>query len=128
MEANIESNSEEKKTSKGYLIASIISLVITGLEILSGICIVLSLVFAGTGPGSTAVTNEAVVGILGMMFFIAVLMILSAIGGLMGLIVTIIGIVKKQYKLVWMPIISFVLGIGPWFFIPLLMVVLEQFG
>ncbi len=117
---------EEKKTSKGYLIASIISLVITGLEILSGICIVLSLIFAGTGPGDTAVTNEAVVGILGMLFFIAALMILSAAGGVMGLIVAIVGLIKKQYKLIWMPIISVVLGIGPWIFIPMFMAIMDS--
>ena len=119
---------EEKKTSKGCLIASIISLVITGLEILSGLFIFFSLIFAGTGPGSTAITNEAVVGIMGMMFFIAAVMITSAVGGLMGLIVAIIDLVKKQYKLIWMPIISLVLGVGPWLFIPLFVVIMEQIG
>ncbi|MCR5598189.1 MAG: hypothetical protein K6G19_08440 [Lachnospiraceae bacterium] len=117
---------EEKKTSKGCLIASIASLVVTGLEILSGSLIIASLIYAGTGPGSTAITNEAVAGIVGMMFFIAAVMILSAVGAVTGLIVGIIDLVKKQYKLIWMPIISLLLGVGPWLIVPLIMVILEQ--
>ena len=116
---------EEKKTSKGCLIASIISLVLTGLELLSGFLIVLCLGFAGTGPGSTAVTNEFVLGFAGMLFFMAGAMIISAIGGLTGIVVAIIDLVKKQYKLIWMPIISVVLGIGPWLIIPLILCIMD---
>lgn len=117
---------EEKKTSKGCLIASIVSLVITGLEILSGIMVFFSLVFAGTGSSHTAVTNEAVIGLTGMVLFIAGFLIIGAIGGLTGLVVAIIDLAKKQFKLVWMPVISVVLGIGPWIFIPMFMAVMDS--
>lgn len=119
---------EKKKTSKGCLIASVISLVVTGLELLSVFFIILCVLYSCSGTSASAITNEFAYGFVGVLFFIAVTMIISAIGGLTGLIVAIVDLVKKQYKLIWMPIISVLLGIGPWLLLPLILVVIEVLG
>lgn len=52
---------EQKNYPKAFKVVSIVSLVISGLGIISSGMVVVMLLFAGSGGGSaTAVTNEAV--------------------------------------------------------------------
>lgn len=104
---------EQYQQSNGFKIASIISLVISGLGMLSLFMTVVMFFYAGSGNNSTAVTNEAVLGIMGIMVFVVGAWIFGLLGLIMGIIVTIVGLVKKQFKLIWMPIVSVVLGIIP---------------
>ena len=105
---------EQKKTSSVFRVVSIISLVISGLGILSLVMIGVMLIYAGSGGGSaTAITNEAVLGIAGMLLFVACAWIFGAIGGLMGIVMTIIGLVKRYFRIIWIPILSVVLGMFP---------------
>ena len=105
---------EQKQSSNAFKVVSIVSLVISGLGILSLVMIGVMLIYAGSGGGSaTAITNEAVLGIAGMLLFVACAWIFGAIGGLMGIVMTIIGLVKKYFRIIWIPILSVVLGMLP---------------
>ena len=102
---------EQYNESKGFIVASVISLVFSGLGMLSLFMTVVMFFYAGSGNNSTAVINEAVLGILGIMFFVAGSWIFGLIGLIMGIIVTIVGLVKKQFRQIWIPIVSAILGI-----------------
>ena len=105
---------EPRKPSKAFSVLSIISMVFTGLGMVSLFMIVFMYMYAGSGGGSgTAVTNEAILGIIGIFFFVVIGWIFGGIGGVMGLILTIIGLAKKYFSRVWMPGISLVLGSFP---------------
>ena len=106
-----------KKSSAAYLVLSIISLVITGHGAASLGMIGVMVLYAGSGGGSsTAVTNEAVLGIAGVLLFIVLSWIFSSIGGLMGFVLLIVGLAKKYFRRVWMPAVS----MGVSFFIVLI--------
>jgi hypothetical protein len=116
-----------EKTSKLGLIVSIVSLVISGLGIISLCTIPVLYLYGTTGGGSgTAVTNEAVLGIAGIMFSVVCAWICGAIGGIVGIAGTIVCIVKKQVKKIWMPILSIVLGAVPFLGSVLLLFILTQ--
>ena len=105
---------EENKPSKAFSTASVISLIISGSAALFSLMVVVMYVFAGSGGGyHTAVTNEAILGIAGIMVFAVGSWIFGFIGFIMGLIITIIGFVKKMTEKIWMPILSIVLGLVP---------------
>lgn len=118
---------EQKKTSNAFKAVSIVSLVISGLGIISLGMIGVMLIYAGSGGGSaTAVTNEAVLGIAGILLFVACAWIFGAIGGLMGIVMTIIGLVKKYFRIIWIPILSVVLGVLPFLGAILLLVMISD--
>ena len=118
---------EQTKSSKAYFVASIVSLAISGLSIVSLILVGVMLLFSGSGGGSaTAITNEAVLGIAGILLFVACSWIFGGIGGLIGIVMTIIGLVKKYFKRIWMPILSIVLGVIPLLGAVLLLLVISQ--
>lgn len=110
-----------KKSSTAYLVLSIISLVITGHGAASLAMIGVMVMYAGSGGGSsTSITNEAVLGIAGVLLFIALSWIFSAIGGLMGLVLLIVGLAKKYFERVWMPAVC--MGVSSFIvLIPILM-------
>ncbi len=99
---------EQNKKTKGFLIGSIVSLVFAGLSLFSVGMMVFMLFFAGTGGTANAVTNEAVLGIAGFMLFAAVSWILGGIALISGIVMLIIGLATKNFKKIWMPIISIV--------------------
>lgn len=118
---------EQQKNSKAFLVASIVSLVISGLGIISLVMVGAMIIFAGSGGGSaTAITNEAVLGIAGAFLFIACAWIFGGIGGIMGIVMTIIGLVKKYFRIIWMPILGMVLGMLPFLGGILLLVMLSS--
>ena len=105
---------EENKPSKAFSTASIVSLIFSGLGALFSLMVVVMYFFGGSGGGyHTAVTNEAILGIAGVMIFAVGSWIFGFIGFLMGLIITIVGFVKKMTEKIWMPILSIVLGLVP---------------
>ena len=105
---------EQEKSSKAFLVASIISLIISGLSIISLIMVGVMILFAGSGGGSaTAITNEAILGMAGVLLFVACAWILGGIGGIMGIVMIIIGLVKKYFRRIWIPILSVILGVIP---------------
>ncbi len=116
---------EKKKILIPVMIFSIIDLVIAGLGLLAQMMVFVMYFYAGSGGGAnTAVTNEAVLGIAGVLFFGAASWIIGGIAILMGLIMTIITIVKKQFITIWMPIVSIVLGIIPFAVLGILLLII----
>ena len=93
-------------------VISIISLVFSTLAI---ICAILLLLVVNVGPKSggtsTALTNEAVLTVSGMIILIAGTWGFAIIGGLMGFIMTIIDIAIKRIRILWMPVLAMVMGI-----------------
>ena len=104
---------EQNKAAKGFLIGSIVSLAFTGLSVLCVILMGFLLLLPGSGGSSTAITNEAVLGIAGMMVLVVCAWITGGIGTLTGIIMLIIGLVKKCFNRIWMPIVSLVLCLIP---------------
>ena len=115
---------EQKKTSTAFTVASIISLVLSGLAVVCLLFLIPMYLFAGSGGSSTAVTNEAVLGIAGAILLVGGSMIFGAVGAIMGIVMTIIGIVKKYFSRIWMPILSIVLGAVPYFVLLLMAILL----
>ena len=102
---------EQKKPSKAFSALSIVSIILSGLGILSLFMIIFMYMYAGSGGGSgTAVTGEAILGIIGIFVFVVIGWIFGGIGGLMGTVLLIIGLVKKYFSRIWMPSISVALG------------------
>ena len=104
---------EQKKTSKGFMIGSIVSLVFTGLSVLSVVMIGIIILLPGSGGTSTAITNEAVLGIAGVLVLVVCAWITGGIGALTGIVMLIIGLVKKYFSMIWMPIVSILLCVIP---------------
>ncbi len=102
---------EQNKSLKGFLTASFISLGISGLGFLSMCMAGACLLFAGSGPGDTAITNEFVLGAAGIMLFVVLAWIFAGMSSLMGIVVTIIGLAKKFFSKIWIPILSVFLGL-----------------
>ena len=103
---------QENKPSVIPAVFSVISLI---LSVLAFICVILLLIITRVGPESggtaTALTNRAVLTVSGMIFFAGFTWVFALIGGFTGLIMTIIDLVMKRFKIIWIPILSMVLGI-----------------
>lgn len=105
----------ERKTSYGITLGfSIVSLIFSILGIISMIMIYVMFIYAGSGHGTQAVTNEAVLGITGAIFFIGMMWFFAGLGALIGFIMTIVGIASKNTKILWIPVVSLILGMIPY--------------
>ena len=113
---------EQKQIPTAIRVMSIISPIISGLGLLAGSMIIVMFIFSGTGQSTTAITNEFVLGFVGGLFFVGISIILGAIGTLYGIIVTIIDIVKKCFRILWMPILGTVMGFVP-LIIPIILLI-----
>ena len=103
---------QEKKPSAVPVVFSAIALT---ASVLALICAVLLIVVSAVGPESggtaTALTNRAVLTVSGMIFFTGFTWIFAMIGGIMGFVMTIVVIIKKRVKIIWIPIAAMVLAV-----------------
>ena len=105
-------NQQEKRSSAGPVIFSVIALVISALALIFAIVlIIISAVGPESGGSATALTNRAVLTVTGMIFFTGFTWIFALIGALMGFVMTIVDIVIKRVKIIWSPVLAMVLGI-----------------
>ena len=104
---------EQNNSSKGFFIGSVISLVFAGISVICVLMMGVMLLFAGSGGSSTAITNEAVLGIAGMMLLLVGAWVSGGIAAIMGIVFLVIGLVKKCFNKIWMPIVSIVLCLLP---------------
>ena len=102
----------EKRPSVVPVVFSAIALAFSSLAL---ICAVLLIVVSAVGPESggsaTALTNRAVLTVSGMILFTGFTWIFAMIGGLMAFVMTIVDIIVKRVKIIWMPVLALVLGI-----------------
>lgn len=95
--------------SKAVTVVFILGFIFSGLGIVLLAVIPVLYSSGHTGGGTaTAVSNEVVLGIFGIMFCIVGSWVASGIGAILGIIGAIIGLVKKEFKKIWMPILSVV--------------------
>ena len=102
-----------KKPSAVPVVFSIIALVVSTLALICAIVlIIVSTVGPERGGTATALTNRAVLTVSGMIFFTAFAWGFAMIGGFMGFVMTIVDIAVKRVKIIWIPVLAIVLGIG----------------
>ncbi len=105
-------NQQGKKPSAVPVVFSVIALVFSALAL---ICVIVLIIVSVVGPESggsaTALTNRAVLTVSGMIFFTAFTWIFAMIGGLIGLVMTIVDIIVKRVKIIWIPVSAVVLGV-----------------
>ena len=102
---------QEKRPSAVPVVFSVIALVFSALAL---ICAIVLIIISDVGPESgsaTALTNRAVLTVSGMIFFTGFTWLFAMIGGLIGFIMTIVDIVVKRVKIIWIPVSAMVLGI-----------------
>ncbi|MCR5475565.1 MAG: hypothetical protein K6F28_10245 [Lachnospiraceae bacterium] len=103
----------EKKPSVLPKVFSIIALVISGFALISVIALY---AVAGFGPKSggtaTALTDEAVLAVSGMVFFTGATWIFAMVGAGLGIVMLVVDIAVKRTKIIWMPVTSVILGIA----------------
>ena len=103
---------QEKRPSAVPVIFSVIALAFSALAL---ICAIVLIIISSVGPerggSATALTNRAVLTVSGMIFFTGFTWIFAMIGGLMGFVMTIVDIVVKRVKIIWIPVLAMVLGI-----------------
>ena len=105
-------NQQEKRPSAGPVIFSVIALVFSALALICAIVlIIISAVGPESGGSATALTNRAVLTVSGMIFFTGFTWIFAMIGALLGFVMTIVDIVVKRVKIIWIPALAMVLGI-----------------
>ena len=105
-------NQQEKRPSAGPVIFSVIALAFSALALICAIVlIIISAVGPESGGSATALTNRAVLTVSGMIFFTGFTWIFAMIGGLMGFVMTIVDIIVKRVKIIWIPVLAMVLGI-----------------
>ncbi|MBR1597617.1 MAG: hypothetical protein IJ661_01740 [Lachnospiraceae bacterium] len=93
-------------------VISIISLAFSSFAIICAILLLLVVnVGSKSGDTSTALTNEAVLTVSGMIILILGTWGFAVIGGLMDFIMTIIDIAIKRIRILWMPVLAMVMGI-----------------
>ena len=105
-------NQQEKRPSAGPMIISVIALVFSALALICAIVlIIISAVGPESGGSATALTNRTVLTVSGMIFFTGFTWIFAMSGGLMGFVMTIVDIIVKRAKIIWIPVLAMVLGI-----------------
>ena len=87
-------------------IISIITLIISALSLLSSIALLI--LTNTTVSGGDNIGIEMVGYISGIGLFMICAFILALVGGIAGFIMTIVTLVVKNFKTVWMPIVSMV--------------------
>ena len=103
---------QEKRPSKVPVVFSVIALVFSVLALIFAILlIVVSAVGPERGGSATALTNRAVLTVSGMIFFTGFTWLFAMIGGLIGFVMTIVDIIVKRVKIIWIPVLAMVLGI-----------------
>lgn len=103
---------QEKRPSAVPVVFSAIALVFSVLALICAIfLIVVSAVGPESGGSSTALTNRAVLTVSGMVFLTGFAWIFAMIGGFMGFIMTIVDIIVKRLKIIWIPVSAMVLAI-----------------
>ena len=98
---------------KGYSVISIISLVLSGIGMGCLCLMLLMILYAGSGSSSSAITNEFILGSIGVVLCVVCAWAFGFVGGVMGLVVLIIGLVKKYFERIWIPGVATGLGIFP---------------
>ena len=103
---------QEKRPSASPVVFSVIALVFAALALICAIVlIIISAVGPESGGSATALTNRAVLTVSGMIFFTGFTWIFAMIGGLMGFVMTIVDIIVKRTKIIWIPVSAMVLSI-----------------
>ena len=104
---------QEKRPSAVPVVFSVIALVLSALAL---ICSILLIIISAVGPErggtATALTNRAVLTVSGMIFFTGFAWMFAMIGGFMGFVMTIVDIIVKRVKIIWIPVLAMVLGIA----------------
>ena len=105
-------NQQEKRPSAVPVVFSVIALVLSTLALICAIVLIIISVVGPEGGGSaTALTNRAVLTVSGLIFFTGFTWIFAMIGGLMGFVMTIVDIIVKRVKIIWIPALAMVLSI-----------------
>ena len=105
-------NQQEKRPSAVPVVFSVIALVFSALALIFAIVlIIISVVGPESGGSATALTNRGVLTVSGMIFFTGFTWIFAMIGGFMGFVMTIVDIIVKRVKIIWIPVLAMVLGI-----------------
>lgn len=100
---------QEKRPSAVPAVFSVIALAFSALAMICAIVLItISAVGPERGGSSTALTNRAVLTLSGMIFFTGFTWIFAMIGGLMGFVMTIVDIIVKRVKIIWIPIVAMV--------------------
>ena len=103
---------QEKRPSVVPVVFSVIALASSGLAL---ICAILLIVVSAVGPekggSATALTNRAVLTVSGMIFFTGFTWMFATIGGFTGFIMTIVDIIVKRVRIIWIPVLAVVIGI-----------------
>ena len=100
-------------TPKGYSVVSIISLVFSGIGMGCLCLMLLMILYAGSGSSSSAITNEFILGSIGVVLCVVCAWFFGIIGGIMGLVTLIVGLVKKYTERIWIPGVALGLGFFP---------------
>lgn len=105
-------NQQEKRPSAVPVVFSVIALVFSAFAL---ICAIILIIISAVGPESggsaTALTNRAVLTVSGMIFFTGFTWMFAMIGGLMGFVMTIVDIIVKRTKIIWIPVLALILSI-----------------
>lgn len=101
----------QNKPSGAPTVFSVISFVISVLAFICAVIFLLTSAFDPDGGTATAVSNRGILTLTGMIFFTAGVWIFGIIGSLLGFIMTIVDIVAKRTRILWMPITAVVLAI-----------------
>ncbi len=92
------------------MVLSIIALCISGLSFISSIGMGILITFPG--GGGVHLTMGVLLEIFGFMVCGAFGFFLGIAGAVMGIVAGIVTLVKKRFGIIWMPILSILLGIA----------------
>ena len=105
-------NQQGQKSSAVPVLFSVMALVFSALALICAIVlIIISEVGPESGGSATALTSRAVLTVSGMIFFTGFTWIFAMIGGFMGFVMTIVDIIVKRVKIIWIPALAMILGI-----------------
>ena len=106
-------NQQESRPSAIPVVFSVVALVFSALALICAIVLlIISVVGPESGGSATALTNRAVLTVSGMIFFAGFTWLFAIIGGLMGFVMTIVDIIVKRIRIIWIPVLAMVLGIA----------------
>ena len=104
---------QKNRPSAAPMVFSIIALVFSSLALVSAILFIIVLhIGPESGGTATALTGRAVLTVSGMILFTAATWGCAMTGGFLGFIMMIVDIAVKRLKILWIPILSMVLGIA----------------
>lgn len=104
-------NEQNKKTSAAPFVLSLISFILSLLALINAMILTYIVSFGDQGGTATAVNGQEVAALSGLILTVGGTWGFSIIGGLMGVVMTIVDSTTRRMNIIWMPIVAIVVSV-----------------